>query len=124
MRTINVGVIGTGWCGGIRAEACAKSPFVSELHIAEIREERLAEVAAKTGPVTATTDYRRLLENPAIDAIMISATPETTHYPMAKESLQAGKHVLLEKPMQIRHRRDDANAADDGEGRGDEAVGG
>ncbi len=32
---------------------------------------------------------------------MISATPETTHYPMAKESLQAGKHVFLEKPIAL-----------------------
>ena len=32
---INVAVIGTGWCGGIRAEACAESRFVGDLHIAE-----------------------------------------------------------------------------------------
>ena len=43
-RAINVGVIGTGWCGGIRAEACARSPFVKDLHIAEIKEARLKEV--------------------------------------------------------------------------------
>ena len=101
MRTINVGVIGTGWCGGIRAETCAKSPFVNELHVAEIREPRLAEVAAATRPVTATTDYRVLLQNRAIDAVMISTTPEPTHYPIAKESLEAGKHVFLEKPIAL-----------------------
>jgi predicted dehydrogenase len=101
MRTINVGVIGTGWCGGIRAETCAKSPFVNELHIAEIREPRLAEVAAATRPVTATTDYRVLVQNRAIDAVMISTTPEPTHYPIAKESLEAGKHVFLEKPIAL-----------------------
>src|ERR1700692_369552 len=101
MKEVSIGIIGTGWCGGIRAETCAASPYVRELHIAEIREERLKVVAAKTKPVTATTDYHHLLENPAIDAIMISATPETTHYPMAKESLQAGKHVLLEKPIAL-----------------------
>src|SRR5579872_3216625 len=101
MRQINIGIIGTGWCGGIRAEACAASPWVNELHIAEIKEERLKEVAEKTKPVTATIDYRHLLANKNIDAIIISATPETTHYPMAKESLQAGKHVFLEKPMTL-----------------------
>src|SRR5215469_12670236 len=101
MRTINVGVIGTGWCGGIRAETCAKSPFVGELHIAEIREARLKEVAALTRPVTATADYREIVENAAIDAVMISTTPEPTHYPIAKESLEAGKHVLLEKPIAL-----------------------
>lgn len=100
-RQINVAVIGTGWCGGIRAVACAASPWVNELHIAEIKEERLREVAALTSPVTATTDYRRLLDIPSIDAVMISTTPEGTHFPIAKESMLAGKHVLLEKPIAI-----------------------
>src|ERR1700686_3964206 len=101
MQKVNIGIIGTGWCGGIRAETCAASPYVSELHIAEIKEARLKEVADKTHPVTATTDYRKLLENKNINAIIISATPETTHYPMAKESLLAGKHVFLEKPIAL-----------------------
>ncbi len=101
MRQVNVAVIGTGWCGGIRANTCAGSPWVKELHIAEIREERLKEIAAQTKPVTATTDYRPLLANRNIDAVVISTTPEPTHYPIAKESLLAGKHVLLEKPMAL-----------------------
>jgi predicted dehydrogenase len=101
MKQISIGIIGTGWCGGIRAETCASSPYVSGLHLAEIRPERLREVAAKTKPATATADYRVLLENSTIDAMIISATPETTHFPMAKESLHAGKHVFLEKPMAL-----------------------
>lgn len=101
MRRINVGVIGTGWCGGIRAVTAANSALVDQLHLAEIDPDRLAEVAAETNPVTATTDYRELIANPEIEAIMVSATPETTHYPMTKEALEAGKHVLLEKPIAI-----------------------
>ena len=101
MKAIDVGIIGTGWCGGIRAEVCAASPWVDELHIAEIRDDRLKEIALKTKPVMATVDYRALLANREIDAIIISATPETTHYPLAKESLQAGKHVFLEKPIAL-----------------------
>lgn len=101
MRQIGIGIIGTGWCGGIRAEACAASPYVSSLHLAEIKPDRLREVADETEPATVTTDYRTLLNKPEIDAIIISATPETTHYPMAKESLEAGKHVFLEKPIAL-----------------------
>src|SRR5579864_8933563 len=101
MKKINVGVIGTGWCGGIRAEACAASPFVHELHIAESKADRLQEVAAKTKPASATTDYRTLLQNEAIDAVMISTTSEPTHYSIAKESMLAGKHVFLEKPIAL-----------------------
>jgi len=101
MKQVSIGIIGTGWCGGLRAETCASSPRVSALHLAEIKPERLREVAGRTKPATATADYGVLLENNTIDAIMISATPETTHFPMAKESLLAGKHVFLEKPMAL-----------------------
>lgn len=99
MDRINIGIIGTGWCGGIRADVCADHPLINELHIAETREERLAEVAKATNPASATTDYRRLIDNTSIDAVMISSTPETTHYPMTKAALLAGKHVFLEKPL-------------------------
>ena len=101
MKQINVAVIGTGWCGGIRAVTAAASPWVNELHIAEIKEERLKEVADATHPVTATTNYRKLFENQSIDAVMVSTTPEPTHYPIAKESMLAGKHVFLEKPISL-----------------------
>ena len=101
MKQINVGIIGAGWCGGIRAETCAENPVVKEIHIAETRPARLAEVAKATGARTATTDYRELLKIGGIDAVMISATPETTHYQMARDSLAAGKHVFLEKPIAI-----------------------
>ncbi len=99
MNKINVGIIGTGWCGGIRADICAEHPLVNELHIAETRADRLAEVARATNPVTATTDYARLIENPDIDTLIISSTPEDTHYPITREALLAGKHVFLEKPV-------------------------
>jgi scyllo-inositol 2-dehydrogenase (NAD+) len=99
MRQINVGIIGTGWCGGIRAEACAANPVVGGIYIAETRPERLAEIAAKVGARNATAEWRELLDIPEIDAVYISATPETTHYPMAKDCLLAGKHVFLEKPI-------------------------
>ena len=56
MKQIEVGIIGTGWCGGIRAEACAANPLVKALHIVEARPERLAEMQAKTGAKTAGTD--------------------------------------------------------------------
>jgi scyllo-inositol 2-dehydrogenase (NAD+) len=101
MKRIGAAVVGVGWCGGIRAETLASHPLVKELHLAEVREERLEEMEAKTRPTTATTDYRRLLECKGIDAVYISATPENLHFPMAKEFLQAGKHVFLEKPIAV-----------------------
>jgi len=101
MEQIGVGIIGTGWCGGIRAETCAGHPLVKSLHVAEIRPERLREIAAKTRAQTATADYRELLRKDEIDAIIVSATPESTHYPIARDALAAGKHLFLEKPIAI-----------------------
>ncbi len=99
MKQVNVGIIGTGWCGGIRAETCATNPFVGNIHIAETRPERLAEVAKLCNARTATADWRELLKIDEIDLFYISATPEVLHYPMARDCLLAGKHVFLEKPI-------------------------
>jgi predicted dehydrogenase len=101
MRQIGVGVIGTGWCGEIRAVTAANSALVHSGHLAEIRPERLIEVARRTNAASATPDYHELLVKPEVDVVVISATPETTHHPIARESLLAGKHVLLEKPMAL-----------------------
>jgi predicted dehydrogenase len=101
MRQIGVAIVGTGWCGGIRAETCAASALVKSLHLAEIRPERLAEVARATRAHTATSDYQELLHIDDIEAVYVSATPETAHYPMARDFLAAGKHVFLEKPIAL-----------------------
>ena len=101
MKQIGVAIVGTGWCGGIRAETCAASALVKSLHLAESRPERLAEVAKATRARTATGDYRELLNIDEIEAVYVSATPETTHYPMARDFLAAGKHVFLEKPIAL-----------------------
>src|SRR5687767_1922294 len=99
MKPIGVAVIGTGWCGGIRAETLAAHPLVSSLHIAEINKERLKEISGKTRAASATSDYKELLSRNEIQAVYISATPESTHYPITKDCLNAGKHVFLEKPI-------------------------
>ncbi|MBV8032424.1 MAG: Gfo/Idh/MocA family oxidoreductase [Betaproteobacteria bacterium] len=101
MKSIGVAVIGTGWCGGIRAETLGGHPLVSGLHLAEINQDRLWELAAKTEARTAVTDYREILKREDVAAVYISATPEHTHFPMAKDSLLAGKHVFLEKPIAL-----------------------
>lgn len=101
MRQVEVAVIGAGWCGGIRAETLAKSALVDRLHICEIKPERLAEVKALTSPASATLDYQDIVANPLIEVVYISTAPEGSHYPIAKDCLAAGKHVLLEKPIAI-----------------------
>jgi predicted dehydrogenase len=101
MKPIEVAVIGTGWCGGIRAETLAAHPLVKALHLAEINKARLDEISRKTRARSAVVDYKPLLSDKNIEAVYISATPESTHYPMARECLAAGKHVFLEKPIAL-----------------------
>jgi len=101
VQQVEVAVIGTGWCGGIRAETLSRSSIVDKLHIREIRLDRLAEVKKLTNAATATSDYRDILKNDRIRVVYISTTPESNHYPIARDCLKAGKHVLLEKPIAL-----------------------
>ena len=114
MKQINVGIIGTGWCGGIRAETCAANPLVKDLHVAETRPERLAEIAAedecRVRPRPTTASCSRSTD---IDAMMISATPETTHYPMARDCLarrQARVPREADRDRAARSRRADRDS--------------
>ena len=99
INQINVGVIGTGWCGGIRANACHDNPLVNKLFLAETNTKRLNELKNSLDIEDATEQWKELIKNDEIDTIIISATPETTHYPMALAALEAGKNVFLEKPI-------------------------
>jgi scyllo-inositol 2-dehydrogenase (NAD+) len=107
LRQLNVAVIGAGWCGGIRAVTCAGHPLVRDLHLAEVRPERLDEVARMTHPRVATADYRELLAIGDLDACFVSVTPESLHYPIARECLLAGKHLFLEKPIAVERQEAD-----------------
>ena len=98
-KEVKIGVIGTGWCGGIRANACHDNPLVNKLFLAETNTKRLNELKNSLDIEGATENWKELINNDEIDTIIISATPETTHYPMALAALEAGKNVFLEKPI-------------------------
>ena len=63
VKRINVGVIGTGWVGGIRANACAHNGIVDELHIAEINPKRQSEIQAETNPTSITDNWQAIIDN-------------------------------------------------------------
>ena len=98
MKQINVGIIGTGWCGGIRAVTSSRSPWVKDLHIAEIKPERLKEVQDLTNPKTANIDYHPIIADKSIDAVLIGA-PDHWHKTMTLDAVAAGKDVYVEKPV-------------------------
>ncbi|MGH9103583.1 MAG: Gfo/Idh/MocA family protein [Acidimicrobiales bacterium] len=96
-----LGIIGTGWVGSTRARTAAASGHVTELHLADIDPEALDAVARETGAASAVSDYREMLADDRVDAVIVSSAPETTHHPIARACLAAGKHLLLEKPMAL-----------------------
>src|SRR5215212_6216645 len=81
VKQVEVGCIGVGWIGGLRAETLARSALVDKLHLCDIRPDRLAEVKALYKPATATLDYKDIIKNPDISVVFISTTPEANHYP-------------------------------------------
>ncbi len=94
-------MIGVGWVGGTRAETLSRTALVDKLHLCDIKPDRLAEVKARYRPATATLDYQDIINNDNISVVFISTTPESNHYPIARDCLRAGKNVMLEKPIAL-----------------------
>jgi predicted dehydrogenase len=69
--------------------------------VCDLDEERLASLAARYPQARATTSIDELLADDALDAVVV-ATPVPTHYALAKQVLEAGKHVFVEKPPAMR----------------------
>jgi predicted dehydrogenase len=69
--------------------------------LCDLDEAHLSPIAARYPKAQATTRYEDLLTDDALDAIVI-ATPVPTHYALAKQALEAGKHVFVEKPPAMR----------------------
>src|ERR1700724_3215371 len=101
VQHVEVAVLGTGWRGGIRAETLSRPPLVLDRQMREIPPERLAEVKALTKPASATLDYQDIIKNPNISGVYVCTTPEQNHYPITRDCLKAGKHVLLQKPIAL-----------------------
>jgi predicted dehydrogenase len=85
----------------LRAEALSRTALVDKLHLCDIKPDRLAEVKELYKPATATLDHNDIIKNPNISVVYISTTPEANHYPIARDCLKGGKHVMLEKPIAL-----------------------
>ncbi|MGH6689267.1 MAG: Gfo/Idh/MocA family protein [Gammaproteobacteria bacterium] len=95
---IGVGIVGYGYWGPNLVRNFNELHDARVVKVCDLRSERLALVRDRYPTVKTTTDYRDLLDDPAVDAVVI-ATPVSTHGDFALQALQLGKHVLVEKPM-------------------------
>jgi predicted dehydrogenase len=97
VRTIKVGVIGAGYWGPNLIRNFYQLPDTELVMVCDLKQERLDHIQGRYPSVKTSRDYHDLLASDA-EAIVI-ATPVATHYKLALECLQAGKHVLIEKPL-------------------------
>ena len=122
-RTVNVGVIGAGFMGKAHSLAYAAMPMFfwpapavpRRAIIAEVTDDLAAEAAARFGYERSTGDWRRVVEDPDVDLVDI-AVPNDAHPEIAIAAVEAGKHVICEKPLartgaEARRMRDAAVAA-------------
>jgi predicted dehydrogenase len=96
--TVRVGVVGYGYWGPNLARNMTETAGAQVVAICDVDASRLETINLKYPAVRTTTECRELLEDDAIDAIVIT-TPVSTHYRLARAALLAGKHVLVEKPL-------------------------
>jgi len=113
MNGIRIAVIGAGYLGRFHAQKYAALEETELVAVVDIDKEQAERVAEECGS-TPYTDYRQVLDE--IDAASI-VVPTSLHYQVAKDLLEAGKHILLEKPMTVTlEEADELIALADGKG--------
>src|SRR5205814_1593141 len=97
MEELKFGIIGTGWPGQQHAIALAEIPDVQLRSCADTNSERLRSFAETYRLESSFEDYQELLRDRDLDAAII-CLPNFLHFPASLTALEAGKHVLCEKP--------------------------
>ncbi|MGA2863551.1 MAG: Gfo/Idh/MocA family oxidoreductase [Verrucomicrobiota bacterium] len=97
-KQVKVGVVGCGYWGPNLVRNFRSLPDCSLKTMCDLSEERLKHLTSLYPEVKGEGDFRNMLNGAGLDAVAI-ATGVNLHYPMAKASLLAGKHTLIEKPM-------------------------
>ena len=100
MKKVRIGVIGVGSIGTVHTKAYAKVPDAEVVAMCDILPDRLKAKAAEFGISKTYADYKKLLADKQIDAVSV-CVPNNMHAPIAIAALNAGKHVMLEKPMTL-----------------------
>jgi predicted dehydrogenase len=98
MKQLGIAVIGSGRIGTLRAEMARRHPAVRFLAVADLDRDQVDKLAARVGADHHTTDPLSLIARDDIDAVFVS-TPESAHVEAVIAALEAGKPVLVEKPL-------------------------
>jgi predicted dehydrogenase len=110
---IGIGIVGYGYWGPNLVRNFASIDSSRVVSVSDLDAAKLASCVRRHPEIATTSDFSELLRNPQVDAVAI-ATPVHTHYELALAALNAGKHVLVEKPLaqtsdQVRRLVDEAD---------------
>ncbi len=98
---VRLGIIGTSqYTDSMLLGALSAHPRAAMVALCGRNRERAQEVAGKYGIAEVFTDYREMYERAGLDAVIVSS-PDDLHYAMTMDALDAGLHVLCEKPMAL-----------------------
>jgi predicted dehydrogenase len=98
MKKIKVGVVGCGYWGPNLIRNFSENFHTDIKYACDLDAERLERIRLRYPSVTTTMNYKDMLEDENLHVVAI-ATPVHTHYKLAKEALNAGKHIFIEKPF-------------------------
>lgn len=97
MKTLRFGIIGVGWPGEQHAKAIAAIEYAHLHSCADTNAERLRAFTETYKPAQTFSDFHELLRDPDLDAAIV-CLPNFLHFPTSLAALEAGRHVLCEKP--------------------------
>lgn len=95
---LKVGVVGTGFAGKAHLEGYKNTHDADLIAVCDVSKERAQEASDKYGIPMVFTDYEEMLKLSELDAISV-CLPNAMHMPVTVAGLEAGKHVLCEKPL-------------------------
>lgn len=98
---LGIAVIGCGYWGGHYVRLFTQLQETHVVAVCDLIPENLKNIKQRFPDVTITSDYNTILDMPGIDAVVIVTTAHH-HYDIARKFIEAGKHILIEKPMTTR----------------------